>query len=72
MESQVLSELQVLTDEQQQQVCGGGFNKADLTYPNEFLRDSTERLKARLDRLDRRFKNFLEKLEKSGITSLYA
>ena len=50
MESQVLSELQVLTDEQQQQVCGGGFNKEGLAYAKASLLEYTKGLQASLER----------------------
>ena len=59
MESQVLSELQVLTDEQQQQVCGG-FNKADLAYADERVHRSILNIQRRLDTVRERFeKRFL-------------
>ncbi len=53
-----MESLQVLTDEQQQQVCGGGaVTTADLDYAKEFLLVSTRRLQVRLER---RIKTFFD------------
>lgn len=61
-----MESLQVLTDEQQEQVCGGGaVTTGDRDYPVKLrIRVYVGRLQVRLER---RIERFLEKLEKSGV-----